>query len=364
VGLGQEGGESLQSSVAGDITNVCFWGFWLDFNGVQVAGPADQGVDVTYYTNDGGFPGTQVATFRAGTPGVTVVNRGTDFSVTHPAFHVNAGQCYFVSISYQSDANNPARAFRFLWGETNQNAAFPSTDNTLFFRTNVNNPTPGCWAGASPDLSFIPNIGPGQTPACTPPPPPPPANDLCANATAITGSGNFAFDNRSAGTEGSASCADSSRDVFYSWTPPCAGDFVFSTCGNCSAGDTVLAVLSGGCGGTEIACNDDDAVCAPQSSLTFTAAVGQTYILRVAQFGAGAIGAASNFSLNRVGGNCGGGCPCDFNMSGELNSQDFFDFLNAFFALDPRADFNHSGAVNSQDFFDFLNCFFTPPAGC
>jgi hypothetical protein len=56
---------------------------------------------------------------------------------------------------------------------------------------------------------------------------------------------------------------------------------------------------------------------------------------------------------------CPGACPCDWNHSGVLNSQDFFDFLNDFF--NNNADFNHSGATNSQDFFDFLNCFF---AGC
>jgi hypothetical protein len=54
-------------------------------------------------------------------------------------------------------------------------------------------------------------------------------------------------------------------------------------------------------------------------------------------------------------------CPADFNHSGTVDSQDFFDFLAAFFALDPSADFNHSGAVDSQDFFDFLTAFF---AGC
>jgi uncharacterized membrane protein len=54
-------------------------------------------------------------------------------------------------------------------------------------------------------------------------------------------------------------------------------------------------------------------------------------------------------------------CAADFDHSGAVNSQDFFDFLAAFFASDPRADFNGNGSVDSQDFFDFLGAFF---AGC
>jgi probable HAF family extracellular repeat protein len=49
-------------------------------------------------------------------------------------------------------------------------------------------------------------------------------------------------------------------------------------------------------------------------------------------------------------------CLADFNCDGSANSQDFFDFLNAFFA--GAADFNADGITNSQDFFDFLNVFF------
>ncbi len=54
----------------------------------------------------------------------------------------------------------------------------------------------------------------------------------------------------------------------------------------------------------------------------------------------------------------GGPCPADFNNSGVADSQDFFDFVTAFFADDPAADFNADMGVNSQDFFDFVAAFF------
>jgi hypothetical protein len=69
----------------------------------------------------------------------------------------------------------------------------------------------------------------------------------------------------------------------------------------------------------------------------------------------------SIYLVGGVIGRAGDTCAADFNADGSVNSQDFFDFLTAFFATDPSSDFNHDGSVNSQDFFDFLVAFF---AGC
>ena len=54
-------------------------------------------------------------------------------------------------------------------------------------------------------------------------------------------------------------------------------------------------------------------------------------------------------------------CAADINCSGALSVQDIFDFLAAWFTLDPHADFNASGAISAQDIFDFLLVWF---AGC
>ena len=57
-------------------------------------------------------------------------------------------------------------------------------------------------------------------------------------------------------------------------------------------------------------------------------------------------------------------CPCDINASGAVTVQDIFDFLNLWFANDPRANFNGVAGVTVQDIFDFLSCWFSPPGEC
>jgi len=72
---------------------------------------------------------------------------------------------------------------------------------------------------------------------------------------------------------------------------------------------------------------------------------------------------ASNNTANLSAPGARFACPCDTNNSGALEIADIFDFLNLWFAGDPRADFNGSG-LSIQDVFDDLNCWFNSPAGC
>ena len=109
--------------------------------------------------------------------------------------------------------------------------------------------------------------------------PGPPANDACASATVI-GNGVFPFDNCMATP---ASGSPMKADVWFVYTPTCAGPVHISTCG--STINTVLAVHSGSCAGPQIALNDD-AVAGPcpaslQSYVTFTAVASTPYYIRV-----------------------------------------------------------------------------------
>jgi hypothetical protein len=185
-------------------------------------------------------------------------------------------------------------------------------------------------------------------------------NDDCG-APLVIGNGMTTV-NINGATQGGANigCLIPFADVWMQYTATCSGEVTIDTCNNGTTFDTVLGVYRGSAcpvtAARQMACNDD-ACSANRSRVTFNAVNGQNYLVRLSNFSNVANGTAV------VTVSCAASaCPCDWNDNGVLNSQDFFDFLTAFFS--GNADYNNNGVTNSQDFFDFLTCFFGPPAGC
>jgi len=130
-------------------------------------------------------------------------------------------------------------------------------------------------------------------------------NDSCSNALAIS-DGVHSGTLVGATNDGNASCgsSNSSSDVWFSWTASCTGTASISTCGTNDIGgtdqgiDTVLSVYSS-CGGSELACNDDDALAAcsgfeaglaRDSAVQVPVAAGQTLLVRVSTWNNSATG--------------------------------------------------------------------------
>jgi hypothetical protein len=93
------------------------------------------------------------------------------------------------------------------------------------------------------------------------------AQDACWDPIHINGVGSWALDNTNATPSGFMGCGMNMwRDVFYQWTAPKTGGYVFETCG--TNGDTIMAVYSGA--GCQAYCHrfNDDA-CGLQSQITF-----------------------------------------------------------------------------------------------
>lgn len=126
-------------------------------------------------------------------------------------------------------------------------------------------------------------------------------NDHCWDApTATNGTHTGATDE--ATNDGAASCgaSDSSPDVWYTFTPAYDDLLTLDTCG--SSYDTVLSIHTEcpGSAGNEVACQDDDDFCAPdsqQSYLSVPVTAGNTYLIRVSGWN----GATGDYSLTVTG---------------------------------------------------------------
>ncbi|HYE62791.1 MAG TPA: right-handed parallel beta-helix repeat-containing protein [Phycisphaerales bacterium] len=119
-------------------------------------------------------------------------------------------------------------------------------------------------------------------------------SDNCNTAPAITGTGSFNYDTRSAGPEQEdmANCWIK-RDVWFRWTAPQSGEVIFTTCGSNSP--AVIAVHTA-CGGPSLECSTRGN-CTFGASISFQANAGSQYLLRVGH-GAGTwSGVLGSFNL-------------------------------------------------------------------
>src|SRR5262245_51952787 len=81
-----------------------------------------------------------------------------------------------------------------------------------------------------------------------------PANDNCANRQNV-GLGATAFDSTLATSDGTLpSCTFDGNELYFQFQPAVSGTYTIDVCG--SSFDTTLSVYDG-CGGAELACNDD-----------------------------------------------------------------------------------------------------------
>ncbi|GAB4315628.1 MAG: hypothetical protein Kow0059_07790 [Candidatus Sumerlaeia bacterium] len=115
-------------------------------------------------------------------------------------------------------------------------------------------------------------------------------------------------------------CRSRAPDVWFKYQPAASGDVTVSLCG--SNYDTMLHVYADCPGIVEVACNDDSARCDLQSIVTFSAAAGQIYYIRVSGFER----SEGDFQMLITGPDCvppvlteASGGPLDCNSDGVLD---------------------------------------------
>lgn len=124
------------------------------------------------------------------------------------------------------------------------------------------------------------------------------SSDFCETAVLVTANEPFYGMTRYAtGTDISSIGHNDTRDAWNKYTPVRGGTVTISTEG--STFDTVLSVYEG-CGGAELACNDDYASDSLCSQIVMNVTEGKTYYVRVAGFD----GAAGDYDLLITTGEC------------------------------------------------------------
>ncbi len=116
----------------------------------------------------------------------------------------------------------------------------------------------------------------------------------CTTPTVIAGPGVHPFDTTTATTSGfngggtcAAGASTINQDIFWQWTAPSAGSWIFETCDPLGGFDTKLSVHAGiGCAAVCVGYNDD--ACSLRSRVTVNvASAGDTFVVQVGGFGSG-----------------------------------------------------------------------------
>jgi hypothetical protein len=109
----------------------------------------------------------------------------------------------------------------------------------------------------------------------------PPFNDECSHAWCIDAPWSGGPTIGATGQDVTSCAFNDANDVWLSYTPVASGAVTISTCNEGTDFDTTLAVFDG-CGGVELACNDD--FCGFQSQVTVNMTAGTRYLIRVAGY--------------------------------------------------------------------------------
>lgn len=280
--------DDFKTTESGNITSVCWSGGYIDFaTETDCSAGAVDAFIIRYYTDSAGVPGTLIRSFaQAGgtltvtgpsATGLILVDRVPEFeyTATHAAVPVVAGQTYWIEIS------NALAGCSWVWesGIGNGRCVQDGNAGTIDGYTAADVLTE--------DLGFCLNLPLEITPR--------PQNDNCADASAISGPTVVAFDTTTATTDGprETSCFPSTSvaidsDLWYRWTSTCTDTVFVRTCG-LSAVDTILAVYNAcpALPGEAIKCNDDlcgDPGVPRQSMVVFDAVTDQSYLIRVGRF--------------------------------------------------------------------------------
>lgn len=176
----------------------------------------------------------------------------------------------------------------------------------------------------------------------SPPPPNTPINDLCENAIPI-GAGTYVAETCTATKDGSSGCQASSGapDIWYMYTAATDQTVAVNTFG--SGYDTMLSVHTG-CPGTslnQVTCNDDCG--SPDSCLTFDAAAGNSYWIRIGGYQQDSGKAVLTVSPE---GSFGGRITDAATTAGIANAQVFVYTKDAEFIKFVTADSNGNYVVN------------------